>query len=135
MKCFEYGDEAEYQHHIVPKSLGGKKTIPLCSECHGKIHNKTFLHISNLTKQVLKRKISNSEYIGGECKFGYKLSSDKVHIEQDEYEQKIIAYIKQLSLQNKSCRQIAIILKQDGLVNKRNNKNFGKSQINRIINS
>ena len=37
--CFECGNLAEENHHVVPKSLGGTKTIPLCTLCHGKVHD------------------------------------------------------------------------------------------------
>lgn len=37
--CFECGAVAEEYHHVIPKSLGGKLTIPLCSVCHGKVHD------------------------------------------------------------------------------------------------
>ena len=41
--CFECGTNSNiHQHHVVPKTLGGKKTIPLCGTCHGKVHNKNF---------------------------------------------------------------------------------------------
>ena len=35
--CCEINPATE-NHHIIPKSLGGKKTIPVCSSCHAKIH-------------------------------------------------------------------------------------------------
>ena len=37
--CFECGGNADAEHHVVPKSLGGKKTIPLCNECHRIVHS------------------------------------------------------------------------------------------------
>jgi len=37
-KCFECGNPATENHHVLPKSLGGTKTVPLCSLCHMKIH-------------------------------------------------------------------------------------------------
>lgn len=37
-ECFECGGEAIHQHHVVPRSVGGTKTIPLCSECHRAAH-------------------------------------------------------------------------------------------------
>lgn len=35
-----YTDEAAEDHHIVPKSKGGKngQTIPCCSDCGGQVH-------------------------------------------------------------------------------------------------
>lgn len=39
--CFECGEsENIHNHHIVPKSMGGTKTIPLCNACHGRAHGK-----------------------------------------------------------------------------------------------
>lgn len=41
-KCFECGGTNHiHQHHIIPKSLGGTKTIPLCNICHGRAHGKS----------------------------------------------------------------------------------------------
>jgi 5-methylcytosine-specific restriction endonuclease McrA len=37
-KCFECGNSATENHHVIPKSLGGTKTVPLCSSCHMKVH-------------------------------------------------------------------------------------------------
>lgn len=39
--CFECGanDEIHY-HHIVPHSKGGRQTIPLCLNCHSKVHDR-----------------------------------------------------------------------------------------------
>ena len=38
MTCFECGKPAEHEHHVVPVVLGGKKKIPLCADCHSKVH-------------------------------------------------------------------------------------------------
>ena len=31
--CFECGVPADYDHHVIPKSQGGRKTVPLCRDC------------------------------------------------------------------------------------------------------
>jgi hypothetical protein len=36
--CFECSATATEMHHIIPKIRGGKKMIPLCSNCHGLVH-------------------------------------------------------------------------------------------------
>ena len=42
--CFECGSEENiHYHHIVPKSKGGTRTIPLCSECHSIVHDAPYL--------------------------------------------------------------------------------------------
>lgn len=38
--CFECGQPADHDHHVVPLSRGGTKTVPLCGECHGKAHHR-----------------------------------------------------------------------------------------------
>lgn len=56
MECFECGKPAKHEHHVVPKTLGGTKTIPLCEECHSKVHGKD-LHISRLQLAAVKNAI------------------------------------------------------------------------------
>lgn len=38
MDCFECGEPATEQHHVVPRVLGGTKTVPLCGRCHAIVH-------------------------------------------------------------------------------------------------
>jgi uncharacterized protein YegP (UPF0339 family) len=53
--CFECESVGEiHQHHVIPLSLGGTKTVPLCVDCHGKIHNLDFRNHSVLTKKGLE---------------------------------------------------------------------------------
>tara|TARA_Y100001938_G_scaffold131676_1_gene189066 strand:- start:1137 stop:1589 length:453 start_codon:yes stop_codon:yes gene_type:complete len=50
-KCFECGTIENIQyHHVVPKSKGGKNTIPLCQSCHSKVHGEKMLSFQNLGK-------------------------------------------------------------------------------------
>lgn len=37
--CFECGCRAHVHHHVVPYSLGGTRTLPLCMKCHNKVHH------------------------------------------------------------------------------------------------
>lgn len=51
IKCFECDSKENiHNHHVIPKILGGTKTIPLCALCHGKVHDKDILKMSNLAK-------------------------------------------------------------------------------------
>lgn len=36
--CFECDRESHHMHHVVPRSLGGTKMVPLCEACHGLVH-------------------------------------------------------------------------------------------------
>lgn len=53
--CFECGRAAHHDHHVVPKSLGGTRTVPLCLECHSKIHGRQLVH-AELIRAGLRRK-------------------------------------------------------------------------------
>ena len=57
-KCFECGaTEDLQQHHVVPRSRGGTKTITLCTQCHAKAHGKDMkgLNHSRLTREGLAK--------------------------------------------------------------------------------
>ncbi len=87
-KCFECGAPAEYAHHVVPKSRGGTKTVPLCGECHGKAHHRDGrMETSRLTREALAAKRARGEKTGGRPPFGYRLSADGVHLEEVAGEQ------------------------------------------------
>jgi transposase-like protein len=63
--CFECGgSERIHQHHIIPKSLGGTKTIPLCETCHGRVHQKDLVKFNNLAKEGIKRYVENGGKLG-----------------------------------------------------------------------
>ena len=83
MRCFECGEDAVFSHHVVPRSLGGIKTVPLCSKHHGLVHCRTFLDVGMLTSQALQKKKANGEYLGGPLPFGYRLKADGKHLEVD----------------------------------------------------
>jgi hypothetical protein len=72
--CFECGENGEIdKHHVVPRSLGGTKTIPLCLKCHGLVHGKDLLNMRNLQKSGIEKAIKEGKYTGR-----VKGSSDKV---------------------------------------------------------
>ncbi|MDD7913775.1 HNH endonuclease [Polaribacter ponticola] len=61
-KCFECGEEATEDHHIIPRVYGGTKTIPLCSSCHMKVHGiksnrRTDNHKENVKRGLDKGRI------------------------------------------------------------------------------
>jgi hypothetical protein len=54
--CFEYGEPAVFNHHVIPKSQGGKHTVPLCPACHGIVHSRTFtVNYREIIKQAMAR--------------------------------------------------------------------------------
>lgn len=38
-RCFECARPADHNHHVVPESRGGTRTVPLCTKCHGLAHD------------------------------------------------------------------------------------------------
>ena len=58
-KCFECEIiEDLQQHHVVPKSRGGTKTVTLCHSCHMKAHGRDSkgLNHSRLAREGQQRK-------------------------------------------------------------------------------
>ena len=55
-QCFECCKPAEGWHHVVPKSRGGTKQIPLCGDCHKKAHHSNAnMEHRTLTRAGLRR--------------------------------------------------------------------------------
>lgn len=63
-KCFECGEPKDDMHHVIPKSKGGTKTIPLCAKCHGLIHDKDFVRHRRLLLEGVKRAKELGKYAG-----------------------------------------------------------------------
>ena len=63
-KCFECGEPKEHMHHVIPKSKGGKKMIPLCAKCHGLVHGKDFVKHRTLLLEGIKKAKELGKYKG-----------------------------------------------------------------------
>jgi hypothetical protein len=64
-ECFECGSsENIHYHHIVPSTMGGTKTIPLCIVCHGKVHNRDFTRHKVLQRIGIERAKENGVFMG-----------------------------------------------------------------------
>jgi hypothetical protein len=64
--CWECGNRlASELHHVVPRSRGGNKTIPLCGECHGKVHGiSRSMILGHLIKEGLKNAKKRGSVLG-----------------------------------------------------------------------
>ena len=85
IKCWECETETDniHHHHVVPRSRGGKKTVPLCLDCHGKAHHrKDSMTTSALTKEGQERKRNRSKedgtWAGGRPPKGFKVSGGRL---------------------------------------------------------
>lgn len=64
-RCFECGSKGPlHNHHVVPKSLGGTCTIPLCLVCHGLVHDKNMVRSAELARQGIIRAKKRGAYNG-----------------------------------------------------------------------
>ena len=67
-KCFECEAIEDLQeHHVVPRSRGGTKTVTLCNSCHQKAHGRDSkgLNHSRLTKEGIERARNRGVKLGG----------------------------------------------------------------------
>ena len=54
--CFERDERAVFNHYVIPKSQGGKRTVPLCATCHGIVHSRTFtVNYRGIIQQAMAR--------------------------------------------------------------------------------
>lgn len=116
--CFECGCDGEiHYHHVVPKILGGTKTVPLCPICHGKIHGVNFLNHKELTRQGLvnakKRgvKLGSPQNLTKDAKMkGIKKITEN-RLSSDEWN-KAKEFISKLD--TKHLTNIALLLNENG---------------------
>lgn len=67
-KCFECNAIADHNHHVIPRSKGGTKMLPLCSSCHGKVHDSKMISTSELTKAALAKLKARGVKLGAPIK-------------------------------------------------------------------
>jgi DNA invertase Pin-like site-specific DNA recombinase len=63
--CFECGNTADIEHHVIPRSKGGNKTVPLCNNCHSLVHDAKLFSTATLSlhgKEIVK-KLKNQQKI------------------------------------------------------------------------
>ncbi len=133
MTCFECGQKAEHEHHVIPKVKGGTKTIPLCTTCHSKVHgSKNLLSISHLTRVKLDEKRRKKERTGA-VPYGYDLHSNKKTLIVNENEQKVIKMMEEWREKGWSYHKIGQNLTIHEIITKTGNKKWSHQSINRIL--
>lgn len=134
--CFECGAPAQHDHHVIPRSLGGTATVPLCEPCHWKAHDRKTGRrkdsSSALIRNALRHKARNGEFIGGRVPYGQRLAADGVHLEPHPAEQRVIAAARKLRAQGLALRAIAAELGERGFVS-RKGRTFAATQISRML--
>lgn len=102
--CFECGEPAVNDHHVVPASRGGTRTLPLCDKCHTLIHEKGVL-TSILSREALAKKKARGERLG-RAPFGWKADLNTGLLVEVPKQQDAIRRAKELHAQKKSIRDI-----------------------------
>ena len=116
--CFECGAPAEHDHHVVPRSRGGTRTIPLCTSCHAKAHHRSGNMAHNrLTSEALRRKRRKGGRVGS-IPAGFRLAPDGVALEPCPKERRIVDAVQQAGARGLSRRAIAREVNAAGYVNR-----------------
>jgi hypothetical protein len=113
--CFECSAPADHEHHVVPRSLGGVRTVALCDGCHGRVHGLDFTDHGVITKAALASKRARGERTSRHAPYGYQLAADGVHLEPNPAEQSVITRVRALE-PGRSCQAIADALAAKGIV-------------------
>jgi hypothetical protein len=115
-ECFECGAAAQHHHHVVPRSLGGTKTVPLCALCHGKAHGRTepFRNTRELTKAALAAKAAKGERTGT-VRYGFTADANGKLVVCPA-EQAVIAQVRALRDAGLSQRGIVAALATGSIV-------------------
>lgn len=129
--CFECGAPAEHDHHVIPRSLGGTKTIPLCEKCHAKVHDRECVTIRALIQHAIDQKKARNERIG-HVTYGYRLANDGKTLEPEPSEQAVIEEARRLRAEGLTLRAVAAELAASGLTS-RNGKVFHPKQVDRML--
>lgn len=128
-RCFECGAEAHHDHHVVPRSLGGTKTVPLCEEHHGAIHGAD-LRTRTLTRKALQAKRARGER-GGGVPYGFTADAQG-RLSLSDAEQANIALVVAMRRAGKSYRAIVDSLARRGIAS-RTGAPFALTQVHRIV--
>jgi DNA-binding CsgD family transcriptional regulator len=126
-ECFECGTKEHIQnHHVVPRSKGGKKTIPLCNTCHGIVHGRKNgvqsdpLRLSRLAKEGQRKAMERGVHIGRPV--GAKETKDKffskypkvVKLISEGYSQRCIS--SELKISPKTIKKVKDIMIERGMI-------------------
>ncbi len=131
--CFECDSKKELtKHHVVPRILGGKRTLLLCASCHGKVHDCKKIGHSKLTRIALSRMKADGKRIS-RTPFGFNLAKDGVSLVKNPAEQKIIKDILEMRDQGLSFPKIAQSLTERGIITKRGKTVWEHSTIRGLV--
>ena len=131
MTCFECESTEEiHLHHVVPRSLGGTRTIPLCGRCHSLVHSKDLTRIGTLTSKAMKRKMRRAEYVGGRVPYGFRNVNGRLVVDAEELD--IVRQARELRSRGLTLRAVAAKLAERGLLS-RTGRPFNSASMGRMV--
>lgn len=105
-----------HDHHVVPKSRGGTRTVPLCEDCHGRAHHREKrMTTSVLTREAMAHKAAQGEYTGGHAPYGWRLAASGELVAHD-VEQSAIALAVSFRDGGASLRKVGAMLAERGIL-------------------
>lgn len=119
-ECFECGAPATCEHHVIPRSRGGTKTVPLCGGCHGLAHGlsrETWSDHRALTIAGFAKREAAGLHRGGSAPVGYQIDADG-RLVPSEREQEAIRIAADLRAAGLSLRKIDAALTERGLLSR-----------------
>jgi|HubBroStandDraft_6_1064221.scaffolds.fasta_scaffold767035_2 hypothetical protein len=114
MNCFECGQIAQHEHHVIPRSLGGTRTVWLCERHHGMVHGLAFTNHGVLTRLGQARRRAEG-YAAGPIPYGWKAAPDG-KLEIDYHEVAVARQCRHLRERGLSLRAIAATLAERGIM-------------------
>jgi len=116
-ECEKTEDQIEmHDHHVVPRSKGGTKTIPLCCECHGLVHGKNMMNIGELTRRALADRKARGMRTG-KIPYGFKAGEGKF-LAIEESEIKVLRKMDDLRSRGVSYAKMVVKLNDKGILNR-----------------
>jgi hypothetical protein len=136
-ECFECGKSATEEHHVIPRVLGGTKTIPLCGCCHALVHggyNKRRDDHKQLTIEGLRRAKENGKVLGNRTNLrsAQELGNASLVAEANEFALKMYEIIGPLFEGGMTMKAIAIYLNDNGVKTHRSGK-WHNTSVHNII--
>ena len=132
IKCFECEKTEEeieiHNHHVVPRSRGGTKTISLCYICHALVHDKKAVSIKELIKDAMKARRKN-KLPCSHAPYGFQVGPDGYLVEEPTetatwnraMEIRSEPIHSGLSSRGLSWRLVALALNEEGYTNRSGN--------------
>jgi len=137
-KCFECETFEDLQeHHVVPRSRGGTKTVTLCYECHMRAHGRDGkgLNHSRLVKEALAKAKARGVKLGMHAASadGRKAALEARFRMSRETNERLFPHIKD-AIDNgyESLNKISRYLNEKGIKTPRG-KNFTKANLSPIM--